>query len=146
MRGRVEPDDVAQEVLMAAHRGMGEFQGNDVRAFLAWVFRIAENRIRDLVDHFGAAKRQAVERGSLTQTSPSGAVLRSEAVGRVRRALEVLPDDHRQVIQLRRLEEVSVEEVARIMGRSANAIRVLYCRAIQALRLALAHEGETPPP
>src|SRR5262245_36725566 len=44
MRAKVEPDDVAQEVLMAAHRGLAGFQGTDHRAFLAWVFKIGENR------------------------------------------------------------------------------------------------------
>lgn len=143
LRARVEPEDVAQEVLLAVHRGLDAFEGDDDRAFMAWVFRIAANRIRDLADHFGAQKRQAVDRPANTQTSPSAHALRRESSARVVAALADLPEDYRAVIRLRRLEEMDVPRVASVMGRSENAVRVLYCRAIQALRERLDVPDET---
>jgi RNA polymerase sigma factor (sigma-70 family) len=56
---------------------------------------------------------------------------------RVRAALQRLAEPHRQVIQLRRFEEREVPEIAAIMDRSENAVRVLYCRALQALKAEL---------
>jgi RNA polymerase sigma-70 factor (ECF subfamily) len=137
LRARIEPDDIVQEVLMAAHKGLGGFRGADLRGFHAWLFQIAENRIRDAVDHFHAQKRQPVDLGSVTQTSPSSAAIRREAHDGVRAAIVLLPDDYRQVILLRRIEEHEFEQVAAVMDRTVNAVRILYCRALKALRTAL---------
>lgn len=137
LRAKVEAEDVAQEVLLAIHKGLPAFEGGDERAFFGWVFRIAENRIRDLVSHFGAQKRQPVLRTSFSQTSPSMAAARKEELARVVTAIEALPEDYRTVIRLRRIEHREVAEVADLMGRSANAVRVLYCRAIKALKEAM---------
>ena len=59
--------------------------------------------------------------------------LLKERVDRVRGALTDLPDDYQEVIRLRRIQELSCAQVAEIMGRSENAVRVLYCRALKAL-------------
>lgn len=144
LRAKIEPEDVAQETLMAVHRALDRFRGNDERAFLAWLFQIAENRIRDLVDHFGAQKRQPAFRPSMTQTSPSTAAVRSEEVERVQRALSGLSDPHREVLRLRRFEHRETREVAELMGRSENAVRVLYCRALKALRTAMVGTAAGP--
>jgi len=133
LRAKIEPDDVAQEILLAVHKGLDGFQPQESRSFYAWLFRVGENRIRDLVDHFGAQKRQPLEPRSFSQTSPSGAARRLEQVERLRRALDLLPPDYQEVIRLRRFQELECAEVARIMDRSENAVRVLYCRALKAL-------------
>lgn len=137
LRAKIEPDDIAQETLIAIHNGIGGFQGRDYRAFLGWVFRIAENRIRDAADHFGAKKRTPEILFAPGQTSPSTAAARTEEVALVVEAMEDLGEDHREVIRLRRFEEHSVREIAELKGRTENAIRILYCRALKALRAAL---------
>ncbi len=141
LRAKIEPEDVAQEVLLAIHKGLPAFEGTDERAFFGWVFRIAENRIRDMVDHFGAQKRQPGPPLSFSQTSPSQAAARTEDLRRIVQALEALPEDYRTVIRLRRVEHREVTEVAELMDRTPNAVRVLYCRAIKALKLVLEPES-----
>jgi len=137
LRSRLDSEDVAQEILLSLHRSLDSFTGDDPRAFRAWLFTVAENRVRDLADCAGALKRRTPHRRLASQTSPSGVAIRAESVDRLRNALRSLTDDHRRVIRLRRLEERDTEEVARLTGRSANAVRVLYCRAIAALRAEL---------
>ncbi len=135
LRARVEPEDLAQDILLGVHGRLDAFDGDTPAAFYGWVFRIAENRIRDAVDHFGAARRRPVELPSPAHaTTPSEAAGRSEIVTRVRNAVMLLPDDHRDVVRMRLLEAREVADVAREMGRSANAVRVLYCRALRELR------------
>ena len=68
------------------------------------------------------------------QTTPSIAAGRKESAARLRDALARLSDRHKQVIQLRRFEELEIAEIAKVMERSENATRILYCRAVQALR------------
>jgi len=134
---KVEPEDVAQEILMAVHRSFETFRGMNERQFFAWVFRIAENRIRDQATHFAARKRQPVPLLSFSQTSPSTRAARVEMVSRIRKALTGISDEYRKVIQLVRLEERPVPEVAEILGCSENAVRIRYCRALKALRKAM---------
>lgn len=141
LRGRVEPEDVAQDTLLAVSNGIRAFQGTDPHAFFRWFFTVAENRIRDLVDHHGALKRQLPHPRSFSQTSPSTAASRREEVARALTALASLPDGYREVIVLRKIEERSVSEVAALLKKSENAVRVHYCRALKALREAfLGHE------
>ena len=142
LRAKVEPDDVAQEVLLAVHKGLDRFEHRDQGSFFGWLFRIAENRIRDQVDHFGAKKRQTPEPVSFSQTSPSMAARRREQVGRIVEAVEALPPDYREVIRLRRFQELECRQVAEIMNRSENAVRVLYCRALKALARSIKEEAD----
>lgn len=143
LRAKVEPDDAVQEVLLAVHKGLDGYEPRDEAAFFAWLFRIAENRIRDLVDHHGAQKRQPRELQSVSQTSPSAAAQRQEQVDRIAQAVEGLPTDYRDVIRLRRLQELDCTQVAEVMGRSENAVRILYCRALKALSRQLADSSES---
>jgi RNA polymerase sigma-70 factor (ECF subfamily) len=63
--------------------------------------------------------------------------MREEALERMRDALTELSEDHAEVIRLRSLEGLSVAEVGERMERSENAVRILYCRALKALRVVL---------
>lgn len=134
LREKVEAEDIAQEVLLAVHRDLDGYEDRGVRSFYSWFFRIAENRIRDQVDYHSAKKRQASPGIAVSPTTPGTAAIRGEQLERVRRAIERLSDDYRRVIQLRRLEERDVAEVAGMLDRTPNAVRVLYCRALKALR------------
>ena len=137
LRARVEPEDLAQEVLLALHADLDGFDGRADRSFFAWVFRVAENRIRDQAAYHGAQKRQTPEPRSFSQTSPSQAFARKEQAARLLRAIESLPEDYRSVSACAAFEERSVAETATSMQRSERAVRTLYWRALGRLRDAL---------
>jgi len=137
LRARTDPEDLAQDILLAVHRDLASFRGGPGAPFGAWLFRIAENRIRDAADYHGAAKGRAGPLPWEPPTSPSAAALRSEAVARLRDAVGRLPEDYRRVVQLRRLEERPDAEVAALLNRTENAVRILYCRALKSLRAEL---------
>jgi RNA polymerase sigma-70 factor (ECF subfamily) len=146
LRAKVEPEDVAQDVLVAVNRDIGRFVGDGMPAFMAWFFTVAENRLRDLVDHFGAIKRRLPPPHSFSQTSPSTAASRREDVARLMQAIDQLPENLRQVIVLVRIESRTVSEVAVLLGISENAVRVRYCRALKLLRRLLGgDEGNGAP-
>lgn len=134
LRAKVQPEDAAQEVLLALHKALDGFELRGRREFLAWVFTIAENRIRNLVDFHGAQKRKTIEPRSFSMTSPSMAAGRMEEIRRLQDAMDELSDDHRLVIRLRRLEERSYMEIGEVMERHSAAVRALYFRALEALR------------
>jgi len=141
LRVEADPEDIAQEVLVAVHKRLDEFRGDDRRAFLGWIFTVAENRIRDLADRAGAQKRQRAELPRREQTSPSQAAARAELARSLAEAVARLDEPHREVIRMRRFEEMEVSEIARRLDRSENAVRILYCRAIAALRDGMKREG-----
>ena len=134
LRSKLEPEDLAQEILLGVHGRLDEFDGDSAAVFYGWVFRIAENRIRDAADHFGALRRRPVEQRPRDVTTPSEIAVRGEIVGRVRDAVLRLGEDHREVVRMHLLEGREVADVAQVMGRTPGAVRVLYCRALRALR------------
>lgn len=145
LRAHLEPDDAAQEILVAVHKDFRTYRGPASTPFFKWFFVIADHKLKDLVDFFGAKKRQKIEPVmSFTQTSPSQAVVRQEEIARMNLAIAQLPEDHRLVLRLYKLEGRDVEEVAQIMNRTANAVRILYCRALKELRRVLAPAAGGP--
>ena len=141
LRANREPEDAAQDVLLALSRDFHTYRGPPDRSFFKWVFVIADHTLKDLADHVGAQKRKQIEPTVGTQTTPSQAAMRIESIVRLRDAISRLPDDYRTVVALYKLESRDVAEVAQIMGRTENAVRVLYCRALKELRSSL---GPTP--
>lgn len=153
LRAKVEPDDVAQIVLLAVHRSFAQFGGADEGQLLAWVFAIGNNRIKDLARYFGADKRrsEAEEQGigrdlmsaraearCFSQTSPSQAAVRRESLTQMRRALQSLEEPQRSVLRMRDLEMRSYHEIVEELNLvSESAARTLRCRALIALRRAM---------
>lgn len=143
LREKVEPEDVLQDAFLVALRGFDGFDYTDEGAFLRWMCRIIDNRLRDAHDHFSAKKRQAVAVPRSDWTGPVTALGRAENRQRVEDALQRLSDDHRKVLLLRYFEGLSVEQAGERMGRSAGAIRNLAARALVELGKHLAKTEET---
>jgi RNA polymerase sigma-70 factor (ECF subfamily) len=141
LASRISEEDVAQEILLALHESLPQFRGGDAATLRAWVFTIAENRLRDLARSANALKRRTVPM-QRSQTSPSGAAMRAEARASVHEALPRLKEEYRTVIRLRRIEDLDTAETAERMMRTPGAVRVLYLRAIRALRRELERESE----
>jgi RNA polymerase sigma-70 factor (ECF subfamily) len=74
-------------------------------------------------------------------TSPTERALRQELRQRVRQSLEAMSERDREVLLLRSLEQLSVEETAAVLGIKAGAVKVRHLRALERLRKLL---DETP--
>mgnify|MGYP000252368831 CR=1 FL=1 len=81
-----EAEDAAQEILLTAFRSIDGFRGTDERTFLAWFFRVANNRLRNLATWFAAAKRRQPEAREAHRTSPSSAAAAAGSCCRRRRS------------------------------------------------------------
>ena len=130
LREKIEPEDVLQDAYMAAHRCFADFEYTDDGAFLRWMCRIIDNRLRDAHDYFTAKKRQEVVIPRAALTGPVTALNRVENRERIERALTKLSEEHRQVLLHRYFEGLSAEETSQHMERSAGAIRNLSARAL----------------
>jgi RNA polymerase sigma-70 factor (ECF subfamily) len=146
LRARLESRDILQATLLKSFERIEQFEGATGSSLVAWLARIAENEIRDRADHAHRARRDVAREVPLEPASAqvaahvrsalSQAVLTEEAE-RVERALESLEPPHREVILLRKYEELGFKEIAVRMGRSEDACRMLLARAMAALTLAL---------
>ena len=147
LRARLESRDILQASLLRAFQHLDQLQGDDSAALMAWLARIAENEIRDQADFHGRQRRDAAQDvpledpvlGGLAERIRSQAtrLILDEEAERLERAMETLDEPHREVILLRKYEELSFEEIGRRMGRSPDACRMLLARALTALTLAM---------
>jgi RNA polymerase sigma-70 factor, ECF subfamily len=135
VRDRAEAEDLTQEVFYRALRSLDRYQdtGSGFRAYLA---TIARNLVRDRWKRKTPVQvaLQHLPDLSSAELGPEEHSLLATDTQQLLNALSILPTDYQQVILLRVAEGRSCAEVAKLMRRSAGAVRVLQHRAIAALR------------
>lgn len=155
LRRKVGASDLVQQTFLAAERGFGRFRGQTERELAAWLTRILKNRARREYRRFHRAAKRDVRRereladfaGAAAMPrdveTPSRQLRAAEEADQLAAALSRLPDDYQTVIQLRNTEGKSFEEIGALTGRSAEASRKVWVRAIDRLRMALAGESHS---
>jgi RNA polymerase sigma-70 factor (ECF subfamily) len=161
LRTKCDPSDVVQQTFLEAHRDFGTFQGHGEAELLAWLRRILAHNLYNEARRFAAQQRDAAREVSLEQVragvehsslclgkglaadglSPSAVAAQKETAVQLADALARLPEVYQTVLIMRIFEELSAEEVAQRMGRSAGAVRMLQMRALSALREQMSAEG-----
>jgi RNA polymerase sigma-70 factor (ECF subfamily) len=150
LRARLDSRDILQATLLKSFQHLEAFAGSDGVSLMAWLGRIAENEIRDQADYQHRQRRDVaasvpiddvqVELAARMKSAFSQLAL-SEEAERLEQALESLEPDHREVIVLRKFEELGFKDIAARMGRSEDACRMLLARAMAALTLRLGVTG-----
>jgi RNA polymerase sigma-70 factor (ECF subfamily) len=141
-RGVADPDDLGAEVFVQIVRDLPRFEG-DWRGFRAWVFAIARNRLLD--ERRRHARRPEVPLAEPAEVpQPVGDVAEEALAGleidRVAAILAELSPDQRDVVLLRVIGDLSIEEVARVVGKRTGAVKQLQRRGLAAARKVLEHE------
>jgi len=159
VRPRLDADDVLQETLLRAFRGMPELKWSGSGRFVSWLTTIAENTCREMLRRHVLAQRNDIKRevplaapvgaargdGSVRELAqllsasgpgPSTALGREERLLRLERALESLAPSHREVLILSLLQEIPTAEIAERMGITSGAVCMLRSRALKKLREA----------
>jgi RNA polymerase sigma-70 factor (ECF subfamily) len=125
--GAEDADDVLGEVFVGVARGIRRFEG-DEDALRRWVFTIA---YRCLVDERRSRSRRA---RLLHRSQPKDAPAPDEPFDpELVRALHCLTPEQREVVTLRFVADLSIDEVARITGRPSGAVKSLQHRALRQL-------------
>lgn len=156
LRRKVEPEDVFQETSAEAVRALATAELGD-REIFSWLCQIAERRIIDLARRFfGAKKRDAgrevplgaggddTERPGLinmlvaSMTTPSKAFSRNAREAKLQAAIEKLPEQQRDALRMRYVENLPSKEIADRLGKSDAAIRVMLTRSLKKLQELLA--------
>jgi RNA polymerase sigma-70 factor (ECF subfamily) len=152
LQGKLDASDLVQETFLEAHRNFARFQGTSEPQFVSWLRQILAAKVANLLRHYlgtqgrdirleqelaGAldnSSRMVGEKLVASLSSPSQQAVRREQTVLLANALARLPEDYREVIVLRHLEELSFPEVARRMGRSLDSVQKLWLRGLARLR------------
>jgi RNA polymerase sigma-70 factor (subfamily 1) len=142
LRSQLESGDILQITLMRAFQHIEQFDGDSRKSLVAWLVSIAQNAMRDQVDYVHRQRRDADRTVPLSEAEEAMAaevrsevsrLILTEETKRVEKALEALNPIHREVILLRKFEELSFQEIGERLGRSPDACRMLLARALTAL-------------
>jgi RNA polymerase sigma-70 factor, ECF subfamily len=150
---RAEAEDVAQEVFIAVFKTIDSFR--EESKFSTWLYRVTVNHCKNRIKYL--ARRHERDRDELDEASPSAnnAALGPTKGVRPDRALEgaqmevllqeaiaSLDEEHRAVVILRDVEELSIEEICDITGLPDGTVKSRLHRARAALRKKLARHVE----
>jgi RNA polymerase sigma-70 factor (ECF subfamily) len=152
LQAKVGGSDLVQQTFLEAQRDFGQFRGNSEADLLAWLRQILLNNALAMSRRFrGTDKRDVGREVSLSDTpqadvlnnlrdlgeSPSARAMAHEQDHALRAALNRLPDDYRQVIEWYNYERVPFDEIGQRLGRSGEAARKLWSRALNQLHAIL---------
>jgi len=135
-----DASDMAQEVFLRAYKALSKFRGDS--AFSTWLYRIAVNTCLN----FRSANRRPVEELSENLTDKRRGALeeieREERAVRVREAIGHLPDKQRATLILRMYHDLSMEEIAGVMGSSIGTVKANLFHALSKMRKRLGGDEE----
>ncbi len=138
-----EAEDVTQEAFIKAYRALPSFRGDS--AFYTWLYRIGINTAKNYLVAMGrraptsteveAEEAEGYESGELLRdiNTPESLLLSKEIGNTVNAAIEALPEELRSAIQLRELEGMSYEEIAKLMECPIGTVRSRIFRAREAI-------------
>jgi len=134
---KIEAEDMTQQVFINALQSISSFKWKGI-PFSAWLFRIAHNQVVDYLRK--KAKRATVPLDESRASSDSNPQLVAEHrldIEQLLSATKRLTEAQREVISLRFAGELSIVQVAKVMGKSQGAVKALQHSAIVALRKVL---------
>ncbi len=143
LRREMESRDILQTVLCKSFQRMS--QVDDPAAVLSWMAKIADNEIRDQADYHQRQRRDAARRAPMDDAADVPSPVRqalslailSEEARQLEDALDAMPESDRELIVLRKLEELTFPEMAKRLGKSEDACRMAFSRAMAALTLRM---------
>ncbi len=143
IRDTAEVEDVTQEAFIKAYRALPSFRGDS--AFYTWLYRIGINTAKNYLVAMGrraptstqidAEEAEGYESGEQLRdiNTPESLLLTKEIGNTVNAAIEALPEELRSAIQLRELEGMSYEEIAKLMDCPIGTVRSRIFRAREAI-------------
>ena len=143
IRDPAEVEDVTQEAFIKAYRALPAFRGDS--AFYTWLYRIGINTAKNYLMALGrraptsteveAEDAEGFEDAEQLRdiNTPESMLLSKEIAATVNATIEDLPEELRTAIQLREIEGMSYEDIARIMDCPIGTVRSRIFRAREAI-------------
>ncbi len=138
-KGVLDVEDVTSDVFLAVFSGIASFDG-DGDHFRSWVFTIAHRRSVDYWRRSGRTPpTEPLEPTDDGGFSPSAEALALESIGEQQALalLDTLSPDQREVLLLRIIGDLTVDQVAEVVGKSPGAVKALQHRGLARLRRSI---------
>ncbi len=132
---RLEAEDLTHEVFFKALEAIGSYKWRQL-PFSSWLFRIAQNEV---IDYFRRQKKETTLEEKILPTEDDPMAIAEQSLEReqLMAAVDKLSPAQREVIYLRFIAELSIAEVAQILGKSEGTIKALQYNGIVALKKIL---------
>jgi RNA polymerase sigma-70 factor (ECF subfamily) len=127
--------DVVQHVFVQAWRSLVRFEGRS--SFATWLFRIAHNAVVDAQRSRRAAlswERLPADEHPIDASGPEEQAIRRENADRLSRALDQLDAEKRALLMLRFAGQLSVAEIAAVVGKRPDAVKKQLTRTLRFLK------------
>ena len=134
LKGRVDADDVLQDVWFDVFRKVQRLR--DPQAFRCWLYRVTRDRAFRILRRT-RRWRQPIEELDLAVEEALEEPFSAEDVERIHAALDLLSPEHREVLVLRFIEDMSYEEVSRVTECGLGTVKSRLHYAKRALRSAM---------
>jgi RNA polymerase sigma-70 factor, ECF subfamily len=160
LMARVDPSDVVQEALMDAAKKLSDYLRRRPLPFYPWLRRLAWERLVKLHRRHLTARKRSVSREEQqalqlpdesaielanrlagSGTSPSQRLIRGELRLRVKAALAKLPENDREFLVMRYLEQLTSGQIGAILEIGDSAVRMRHRRALERLGRLLRGDG-----
>jgi RNA polymerase sigma-70 factor (ECF subfamily) len=151
--------DLVQDTFLEAHRQFTKFEGDSSSQLRAWLRCLLMHKAAQLGRRFRGTRKRQLSREipvgiadsaschpsqiAARAPTPSVQVMADEQLLRLSEAMNRLPTDYRDVMALRYQQGLSFEDVGERLGRSPDAARMLWARAVEKLRTELQRDGTT---
>jgi RNA polymerase sigma-70 factor, ECF subfamily len=130
---REQAEDLVQEVFFRMLRYRTSY--DPAQSFTAWMYQIARNAGVDQVRKRRAAEVVDIDSFTLVSASPGPeeSASRGQDLALLRRAMDQLPEDKREILVLSRFQGMKHEDIAEVLGCEVGTVKVRVYRAIRAL-------------
>ncbi len=135
-----QAEDITQETLLRAWRHASQIRDQDSQAVRVWLFQIAANVWRDQLRRAKHPASQVVplhEQPDGRSKQPDQQLTQRESLQQALRAMRSLPDRQRQVLHLAACEEMSLAEIAEVLGISTGSAKSSLSLARKTMRARL---------
>jgi RNA polymerase sigma factor (sigma-70 family) len=145
VRDHDDADDVVQETFVKAYLALGEFRGD--AGFFTWLYRIAVNlslntvRKRQVMNYL--RESELLSKILPSPDDPSASVEHHELESALQRAVATLPEKQKAVFVLRYYDELTYEEIAKILKTSVGGLKANYFHALKKVQEYMRNEIQT---
>jgi RNA polymerase sigma-70 factor (ECF subfamily) len=157
---RVDVSDVVQDVLVEANRRLQRYLGDPIMPFHLWLRQIAKDRIIDAHRRHRVSAKRSVDREQAmvaprgydqssihlasilgdNRLTPAAASLQKEMARKVESAISLLEEKDCEIVVMRHYENLTNQEIGKVLGLSEPAASMRYLRAIRKLKVILQNQ------
>ena len=155
LRSKLGASDIVQQSVMVAQQKFGQFEGSTRQELLAWLRGILFNDLRETRRHYKKSHKRKISREANKKHELQGLPLVQDSIctpgtqasikeesRRLHVALRQLSSEQQQVLRLRNWQHQSFSEIGIQIGKTAEASRKIWSRAVLELERVLIEQGQ----